>query len=96
MTTARQLITGSLRLLNVVQANEEPTDGDMNIALEGLNALIDSKSDELLNSHTIQPYRFVTTPDTFQYTLGPGGDWDVTRPMRVEKAVVVLNPNFEE
>ncbi len=92
MTTSRELITGALRLINAVQANEEPSAEDMDISRESLNALIDSKSNDLLNIHTITPYRFLLTPGQFKYSLGPDGTWSIPRPMRIEQAKVMLNP----
>lgn len=103
MTTARDLIKGALRLINVVQANEEPTAGDVDISLEALNALMLSKSNELLNIHHITPIRFPFVPGQFVYKLGPalddagnptGADWVTARPMRLEQAKMMLNPDF--
>lgn len=92
MTTTRQLITGAFRLINAIQANEEPTAEDVAIAQEALNALIDSESQNLLNIHEINPYRFPLTPGQFLYTLGPTGEWQTERPMRIEQAKMMLNP----
>lgn len=94
MTTTRQLLTGALRLINAIGTNEEPSSSDMDVALESLNALMDSKSNELLNIHTITPFMFSLVPGQFKYTLGPGGDWDTVRPMRMEQAKLMLNPVF--
>lgn len=92
MTTARNLIKGSLRLLNVISANEEPTAEDVDISLTALNELMDSKSNDLLNIHTITPYKYLLEPGKFEYTLGPSGDWPTVRPMRIEQAKLMLNP----
>lgn len=102
MTTMRQLIKGSLRLLNAVSANEEPTDEDMNIALASLNGLVDSLGNDILNIYTVQPYYFPLTPGQQFYTLGPatiegvptGADWMITRPMRIEQARLLLYPTI--
>jgi len=92
LTTTRELLTGALRLINVVQANEVPSAQDMEISLEALNALMDSKSTELLNIHTFTPHRFLLVPGQFEYTLGPGGDWSTERPMRLEQSKLMLHP----
>ena len=100
MTTARELITGSMRLLNIVQANEVPTSEDMSIAQEALNGLMESKSNELLDIHTFTPYSFALTPGKQTYSLGPatddagnptGADWVTERPMRIIKSNLFLN-----
>lgn len=92
MTTTRQLLTGSLRTINAVQANEEPLDQDMDITLSAFNALVDSMANDLLNIYTFTPYRFLLTAGQSTYTLGPGGDWDTPRPMRIEQAKTILYP----
>lgn len=102
MTTMRTLITGSLRLLNVIQANEEPTAQDMDISLASMNALVDSLGNDLLNIFTLSPLRFVLTPGQETYTLGPAtvngvatnADWVTERPMRIEQAKVILYPTL--
>lgn len=75
----------------------------MDISREALNALISSKSNELLNIHTITPYTFSLVPGQHEYKLGPalddagaatGADWVVERPMRIEKANLLLYSDF--
>ena len=96
MTTGRQLITAALRKLNAVSANTPPTAEDVQVAQEALEHLIESKSNDLLNIHQITPYVFPTKSGQYIYTLGPGGDWDTERPMRVEKTRLLLNPRFDQ
>lgn len=88
MTTPRELINGALRLINVVQANESPTAEDTAVSAESLNAMIDSWSNEKLAIFTSNPYFYTLTPGKKDYTLGPGGDWDIERPMEVSMAYV--------
>jgi len=83
MTTPRELITGALRLINVVQANENPTADDMDISFEALNAMLDSWSNEKLSIFSMNPYEFQLAANQKEYTLGPGGDWEITRPMEL-------------
>jgi PKD repeat protein len=93
MTTGRQLITSALRKLGANSANAVPTAEDMDVAKEALNSLIDSKSNSLLNIHTITPHRFPLTAGQYVYTLGPTGDWETERPMRTEKVRLIMNPS---
>ena len=83
MSTIRELITGSLRLINVVQANEVPTADDMNVSFEAFNSMLDNWSTEKLTIFSFTYYDFVYIPGQYRYTLGPGGDWNVVRPMEV-------------
>ena len=68
MTTVRQLITGSLRLINVVQANENPTAADMDISIEALNGMIDSWSTERLTMFLMRQYYFQLVANQRDYT----------------------------
>ncbi len=88
MTTIRQLLTGSLRLINVVQANESPTADDMDISLMSLRAVMDSWSTERLAIFLLKQYYFPTIAGQRDYTMGPGGTWNITRPMGIAKATV--------
>ena len=104
MSTIRKLITGSLRLINVISTNEEPTADDTDITLKALNGLVDSLSNDLLNIFTFSPYRFLLVPNQETYLLGPatddagnptGADWVTPRPMRIEQAKLLLYPTVD-
>lgn len=88
MTTVRKLLTGTLRLVNVVQANETPTADDMDITLQALSQMMDSWSNDSLMIYTMNPYNFVTVGGQQAYTLGPGGQWNTERPMAINQAYV--------
>jgi hypothetical protein len=92
MATAREMITAALRKISATSANAVPTAEDIDIGLETLNALINSKSANILNTHKVTPYRFQFTPGQLNYKLGPTGDWVTERPMRLEKSVLIMNP----
>ena len=94
MATIRDLITGSLRLINVVQANETPSADDMNVSFEALNSMIQSWSNDRLYIYSINPHEFAFVPNQNKYTLGPGGDWNITRPMEV-LSMYVRYPNVD-
>lgn len=92
-TTILQLITSSLRLLNVVQSGETPNDEDINITQYALETMIDSFSNDRLMIYQISPQQFPFVANKQIYTLGPGGDWDTTRPIRIEEAYVTYQGN---
>lgn len=93
ITTVRKLVTGSMRLLNLVQANDVPTDTEIQVGVKALNVLLDSWSNDKLLIYKIQPYYFETIGGQQEYTLGPGGQWNIPRPMRIEEAYVNLTSN---
>lgn len=85
MATIRELITGALRLINVVQQNETPTADDMNVSFEAFNHMLGSWSNDRLYIFSMNPYEFSFVPNKRVYTLGPslGSDWIIARPMEV-------------
>ena len=92
MSTIRDLINGAGRLINIVQKNEVLDASDMQTAVYSLQGLVDSWSNDRLMIYTITEYVFPLT-GAESYTLGPFGDWNVTRPMKIETAYARLQPN---
>jgi hypothetical protein len=99
MVTIRKIITTSLRNLGVTSSNAVPTAEDIEISMQAFNALIDSLSNNVLNIHTVNPYRFEMQAGKSEYTLGPevddagnptDADWVIPRPMRIEQAVLMV------
>lgn len=99
MATTRKLITTALRNLAVTSANSVPTAEDVDISMQAFNSLLDSLSNDILNIHTINPYRFLMEANKGTYTLGPefndnglptNADWVIERPMRIEEAVLLV------
>lgn len=88
MATVRKLIKGAMRLINIVQANEEPTADDMDIAVQALDGMVDSWSNDSLMIYTKNPFNFDTVGGKQSYTLGPGGEWNTERPMNIDQAYV--------
>ena len=91
MATGRQIITNALTKMGVIQANEVPTASEIDVSLNILNTLIDSKSNEILNTHQVIPLRFPLVAGQNIYELGPTGDWVTERPMRLEKAKLIVS-----
>ena len=91
-STTRDMITGAMRLINVYGTSEIPSADDMNISVSALDSMIDSWSNNRLMIYTISPSVFPLTGAS-SYTLGPGGDWNTTRPMAIEEAYCRLNSN---
>lgn len=92
MSTVRELINGAARLVGIIQQNEALTGDNLNVALYSLNHMIDSWSNNRLMIYNINEYVFPLTGAT-SYTLGPGGDWNVERPMKIQTAYARLQPS---
>ena len=83
--TVRDLISGSLRLLGVLASGEQPTAAEAQDALASLNSMIDSWQNERLMLYAILPQTFSLVAGKLSYTMGPGGDWNAVRPVRIDK-----------
>lgn len=89
MTTARRLITGALRSLGVLSA-EEPMDAAMAMdGLELLNALLDSYSLERLVIYYTPETVIPLAPSVASYTWGAGGVIASPRPLQLSPTASV-------
>ena len=87
MTTANELISRSLRLLGVLgQGRRTLTANEASDGLESLNAMLESFSLERLMVYQILEENFPLTAGTANYTIGPSGTFDTTRPVRIDSA----------
>jgi hypothetical protein len=99
MSTARDVIKRSLRLLGVLASGESPTADQSKDALETLNVMIDQWNLERLMIYQIKNEIFDITAGTTDYTIGPvnsGATWEsafAVRPMILQKAAAFLRAN---
>lgn len=89
MSTARDLIRSSLKLIGVVAAGENPSAQEQTDALSTLNSMIDSWSTEslIVFSKTIEDFSFVSSQQV--YTMGVGGTFDTVRPQKILRLAVL-------
>ena len=92
MTTLRELLTGTLRLLNVVQDGETPSASDLELARDAMNVMVDNWSADKLYIYKSRPFEFAITPGKSSYTLGTGADWNTPRPMNIDMAYIKYTP----
>jgi len=96
MTTARQLIYSSLRLIQVVDQGEESSDLDIESgALLALQMLISSWSTRELLSFTtiVDQYSLIANKDSF--TIGPLGDLVVETPESIANVYISTSNNID-
>lgn len=86
MATIRELISGSLRILGVVQAGQAPGAPDMEVARSALVSLLDSWAADRLLVFAVKPHYFQVAGGTAEYTIGPGANFNTERPVRIEFA----------
>lgn len=91
MSTARDLIKGALRLIGAIATGENPSADEISDGLNALNDMVDSWSNEGLTIHQRVREEFTLIPDTQEYTLGIGGNFNTSRPMKIEYASIQMN-----
>lgn len=91
MATAQTIINRSLRLLGMIGAGESPTADETADALVALNAMLDSWRNERLMAYAISENTLTMTVGDSSYTIGPGGDLSITRPVKLEYVFFRVN-----
>lgn len=93
MTTAGELINGSLRLLGVLAEGETPSADTANDALVAMNQMIDSWNTERLSVFALQDQVFIWPAGEITRTLGPSGDFVGNRPILLDDATYFRDPS---
>lgn len=87
---AQTIINGAFDLCTVKDANENVSPADMNDALRRLNQMISALGIQALASPFVAKETFPTVAFKQDYTVGPGGDFDTTRPESLVGAGLLL------
>lgn len=95
MATAYDIVKGALRKLGVKASGQSLTAEEGSDALEALNDLIDSWSNErLMLPHLTQVFKVLTANDGV-YSIGLGSDIDVSRPVSIESAFIRTSSDYD-
>lgn len=88
MTTAREIITRAMQRGGILTKTEQPDADEANDALDTLNNMLSSWSNEglLIYSRTLE--NFTLTSGVASYTMGTGGVFNTTRPLFIAEAYV--------
>lgn len=91
-TTGATVVTGAFGLLGLlsVEAGEVPTAAQMADGLRRLNLMIGRWSISPLSVPYVGRETFSLTAGKATYTMGPGGDFNTTRPQRLSGAGLLL------
>lgn len=92
MSTVKDLIRGSMRLIGAVATGEAISADEASDGLLVLNDMIDSWSNESLIVFNRVRESFALTPSQSSYTIGPGGNFNTSRPQQYEGAAIEI-PN---
>ena len=92
MTTAGDLIDGSLRLLGVLAEGETPSSETSQDALFAMNQMIQSWNTERLAVFSTQDQVVTWPPGQRSRTLGPTGDIVANRPVSIDDSTYFRDP----
>jgi hypothetical protein len=92
MTTAGDLINGSLRLLGVLAEGETPSAETSQDALVAMNQMIQSWNTERLAVFSTQDQVVTWPPSTRSRTFGPTGDIVANRPVAIDDSTYFRDP----
>lgn len=81
--TALDIITDAMQLLGIYAPGDPLTDADAERGLSVFNDLLDTWSNLTLSCFTILENSFPLVPMQNQYTIGPGGQINTTRPLKL-------------
>ena len=85
-TTAIDLISRSMRLANILAAGETPSADEAIDALATLNDLLENWDTEPMSLWGTDNFAGTTVPGQTTYTIGPGGNFNTTRPAAIRAA----------
>lgn len=91
MSTALTIIKASLKLIGALGQGETPSDADAADGLEALNTMLDSWQTKRLYVYQIKEENFSLTGSKGTYTIGSGGDFNTTRPIKISDAFIREN-----
>lgn len=94
--TVKELITRSLRLLQVLKPGRTPNIHEVSTGVEILEGMREQMNIDRLWIYRVERQTFTLTANDGTYTMGPGGDFNVDRPVRIDSAGVVLTANTDD
>lgn len=91
MPSANDFAAASLRLLNVIQAGEDPSAEDGELAFDVLNRWIDWLGTQRQSIYFLTRTVHTLTASTASYTIGSGGTINIARPVWIDHAGLILD-----
>lgn len=87
MTTARTIIRRAMQKVGILTKTETPSSDEAQDGLDTLNDLIASVTNNSLMVYVRNVEQFSLTSGQSTYTIGPGADFDTSRPVAIVSAV---------
>lgn len=88
MTTALSIITRAMQKIGALTKNETPSSDESSDALETLNDLLASWSNDSMKIYSRALENFTLTANDGEYTIGSGANFNTTRPLQIISAYV--------
>ena len=89
--TCLELISGSLRMIGELSPGQTPSDSDAAAGLELLNAILESWELQHRKVYVIDELQFPLTSNKGTYTMGPDGEFDTYRPVKIQTANIIYS-----
>lgn len=89
MATVNDIITDALEITGMKSPNETLATVWATVGLRRINSILDGWNVDKIRGYSVQEHDFSLTPTQSVYTIGSGGDFNVTRPVKIEYAYVV-------
>lgn len=83
MATVADFITDALEITGLQTPNETITADKLSVGLKRINGIIDKWNVSKLRGFSQTDVSFPLTPGVAEYTIGPGGDFDTDRPVKI-------------
>lgn len=91
MYSGNSLVRSAMRLINVAASDTDLTAAELTDGIEVLNRMIDSWSVDELILYKVTRETFPLVANQNPYTMGLGGDWNTSRPVKIVGAYFTLN-----
>jgi len=91
MYTANDIIRAAMRLIQVSAVDTDLTAAELKDGLESLNRMLDSWSADELTLYQVIREQFPLVSGQNPYSMGYGGDFNTSRPIKIVDAYLVLN-----
>ena len=92
MTTAGEIIKGSLRLIGQLAEGEEPSADTMQDSIMAVNQMIQSWNTERLSVFSTQDQTFIWPAGIASRSIGPTGNFVGNRPIEIDDATYFKDP----
>lgn len=89
--TVNDLITGALRMIGELSPGQQPSASEAAAGLELLNAILENWEVQHRKVFVIDELQFPLVSGTQTYTMGPGGDFDTYRPVKIQAANIIYS-----